>query len=120
MKSSFIIAILAAGALTACAPAMEDKAMAKPTAADQFIGKSLSVGEDTVFLFQPDGVVGGTMRGEPLVGEYEADATEICSTYSSPAALAGREFCSTPQVDGDTVIFLRRDGSTSPAYTIDG
>lgn len=92
----------------------------RPSAADQFIGKSLVAEDGTTFLFQPAGVVGGTIRGEDIVGTYTSSATEICSTYSSPDFLTGREFCSTPDVSAGVVVFNRRDGSQSQAYRIDG
>lgn len=102
--------------LAACmTPAATDEA----TAASQFVGKTLTSDGGTVFLFQDGGVVGGTFRGEtPIVGTYTATATQICSTYSAPQQLTGREFCSTPVVTGNTVVFDRTDGSQSPAYTI--
>ncbi|MEM0946339.1 MAG: hypothetical protein AAGK37_02965 [Pseudomonadota bacterium] len=93
-----------------------------PTAAavDQFIGKQLVAADGTTFLFAPNGTVGGTFRGEEVVGTYTSDAAEICSTYTMPEALTGREFCSTPSVDGNSVVFNRRDGSQSALYTIQG
>lgn len=114
MKKIALIAALSA--LAACtAPATTDGT----TAASQFVGKTLTGDGGTVFLFQDGGVVGGSFRGEaPIVGTYTATATQICSTYSEPAQLTGREFCSTPVVTGDSVVFNRTDGSQSPAYTI--
>ena len=38
-----------------------------PLAVDQFIGKEL-VGPNATFLFNADGTVGGTFRGDPIVG----------------------------------------------------
>lgn len=118
MKSTLIFALtgVALVSLSACmAPAPADGS----DAAAQFVGKTLTSDGGTVFLFQSGGVVGGSFRGEsPIVGTYTATATEICSTYTAPQQLAGREFCSTPVVSGNTVVFNRRDGSQSPAYAI--
>lgn len=87
-------------------------------AAAQFFDKSLVAENGTTFLFNPDGTVGGVFNGAAIDGTYTASASEICSSYTSPAALTGREFCSTPEIDGDTVVFNRRDGTTSQPYTI--
>ena len=90
------------------------------TAADQFFGKELVADDGTTFIFFEDGTVGGSFRGEDVTGTYTADATEICSTYTTPEPLTGREFCSTPDVSDGVVVFNRRDGSQSAAYAIKG
>lgn len=90
------------------------------TAADQFFGKELVAADGTTFIFNPDGTVGGSFRGEEVVGTFSADATEICSEYTAPDKLTGYEVCSVPAIDGDTVIFNRRDGSQSQPYMISG
>ena len=102
--------------LTACMPADTPT----QTAASPFIGKQLVAENGTVFFFGADGTLGGTLGGEAIVGTYETNGAEICSTYTAPATLADREFCSTPAIDGTTVIFNRRDGSTSQPYEITG
>lgn len=121
MKFIFAVSVASMVVLGACAPMAESDAGAPAmTAADQFVGKTLTTADGATFIFNADGTVGGSLRGEDIMGTYDADATEICSTYTAPDFLTGREFCSTPEVDGDTVIFNRRDGSQSPAYTISG
>lgn len=90
------------------------------TVVEQFYGKRLVADNGAVFTFSPDGTVGGSFDGVPVVGTYNATATEVCSTYSSPKRLTGREFCSTPAINGDQVIFNRRDGSQSQPYRIQG
>lgn len=94
-----------------------------PGVAGQFVGKTLTtVDGSTTFLFLPDGVVGGnTSSGDPIVGTYAPDGEKVCSSYSAPEQLAGLgTICSTPVVDGDTVVFNRTDGSQSPVYEISG
>lgn len=90
------------------------------TVVDSLIGTQLVASDGSVFLFNQDGTVGGNFRGEQIVGTYEANAQEVCSTYSEPKNLTGREYCSAPQISGDTLIFNRRDGSQSQPYKIGG
>jgi len=90
------------------------------TVVDTLIGTPLVASDGTVFLFNQDGTIGGNLRGEQIVGTYVANAREVCSTYSEPENLVGREYCSAPQIDGNTLIFNRRDGSQSQAYMIGG
>ena len=116
MKKIFAISSVAMLVLAGCATGTADVA----DAADTFIGKKLVAENGTTFTFQADGTVGGLFRGEEVVGTYTSDATEICSTYTAPEPLAGSEFCSTPEINGDTVVFNRRDGSQSPPYMIEG
>ncbi|WP_424968081.1 MULTISPECIES: hypothetical protein [unclassified Dinoroseobacter] len=113
----FIATIATACVLSACAPT-EDMSMA--TAVDPFIGKSLVAADGTTFKFMSDGSVGGMLGGEEIVGAYTVDGAEICSTYSAPERLTGREFCSVPSIDGESVVFNRRDGSQSAVYNIQG
>ena len=98
------------GSATSSAPA---------TVIDPLVGKQL-VGDNVTFIINADGTMGGSLNGEPVVGTYEANAKESCSVYTSPKALVGREFCSTPVITGNTVIFNRRDGSQSQVYVIKG
>ncbi|PUB08445.1 hypothetical protein [Yoonia sediminilitoris] len=114
MKNHFAAATLATLALAGCATEPSSSVV------DQFYGKSLVSASGDVFTFSPDGTVGGEIRGEPIAGEYSATATEVCSTYTTPERLAGSEFCSTPAITGDQVVFQRRDGSQSQVYTIKG
>ena len=118
MKHIITLAAASIAVLSGCMS--ETGTQASVTAADQFIGKSLVSSDGTVFQFKADGTVGGSARGEAIVGTYTADEREICSTYAQPQFLTGREFCSTPTVNGNTVVFNRRDGSQSSAYTIEG
>ena len=90
------------------------------TAVDGLIGKPLVAQDGTTFLFNADGTVGGIFRGENIVGTCEATATEICSAYTAPSSLVNSRPCSTPAITGDTVVFSRRDGSLSQAYTNGG
>jgi hypothetical protein len=108
-------------ALLATSACMENSgATQNATAVTPLIGKTLTAENGTVFTFDANGNVGGMIDGGEIVGTYEADATQICSTYSEPARLAGSEFCSVPDINGDTIIFRRSDGSQSQPYTISG
>jgi len=125
MKFAVFGALACAVSLSACAPAPSSESASAPEAmavssVAPFVGKTLIAESGTVFLFNADGTMGGELGGEPVSGAYSATATEVCSTYTWPAALVGREFCSTPDVNGDQVIFNRRDGSVSDTYTIQG
>lgn len=113
-----VVAAASISVLTACSTST-DTEMAAATAADPLIGKSLVAG-DVTFVLGADGSMGGTFKGEEIVGTYVADEEEICSTYTAPEALAGREFCSKPQISDGVVVFNRRDGSQSPPYAIEG
>ncbi|WP_139176581.1 hypothetical protein [Jannaschia faecimaris] len=115
MKSIPLLVTASIVSLSACTPTTPSS-----TAVDPFIGKLLVADNQTVFLFNSDGTVGGTIRGEEIVGTYIADSREICSNYSEPEFLAGQEYCSVPDLDGETVIFKRRDGSESQPYTFEG
>ncbi len=123
MKPILLTAVAATILLGACMP--EEEVMTSPSTAATtsvvapLVGKRLVSG-DITFIINADGTMGGEARGEPIVGVYKATATESCSTYTSPEFLTGREFCSSPVISGDTVIFNRRDGSQSPVYTIEG
>lgn len=86
-------------------------------AVSPLIGKRL-VGENATFIFNADGTVDGQFRDEAIVGTYKASAVESCSIYTAPKQLTGREYCSTPVISGNTVVFNRRDGSNSGSYTI--
>jgi hypothetical protein len=111
------LAILGVAGLSAC---VEAPGSAPTNAVAPFLDRPLVSDGGDVFLIRSDGTIGGQIQGDPIAGTYETDGTEICSVYTSPAMLAGREFCSTPVVTGDRLIFERRDGSRSQAYTIDG
>ncbi len=89
------------------------------SAVEAFVGKSIVSEGGTTFNFRPNGTITGVFRGsEPIAGTYTSTAREVCSTYTSPDQLTGREYCSVPQVNGLNVIFNRRDGSQSPTYVI--
>lgn len=91
------------------------------TVVDSLIGKDLVAADGTTFVFNADGTAGGSFRGEAVAGTYSANASEVCSTYTAPQTLVDvGEICSVPAIDGDTVIFNRRNGSQSQAYTIQG
>ena len=115
MKAHFVAAMVAALTLGACAAGTDGG-----TAVDPLLGKALVAENGTTFVFNADGTVGGNLGGEEIVGTYSTDAREVCSTYSAPKTLTGREFCSVPDIDGDAVVFIRRDGSQSPTYLIEG
>ena len=125
MKYFTTFAIAATFALGACTTDEDVSASTSPapaatkTVVDPLIGKRLVAG-DVTFIINADGSMGGTFRGEPIVGVYKANAKESCSRYSAPKNLTGQEFCSTPVIKDDTVIFHRRDGSKSQVYTIQG
>ena len=122
MRITKAVLALSALALGACSEVVstQDAATAESTAIDRLIDTRISTPSGTFFLFRPGGVVeGGTSNGDPIVGTYVADASEVCSTLTAPASIAG-EYCSMPVYDGDTVIFHRRNGTKSPLYTIGG
>ena len=102
--------------LGACAPMAE----APPTAADPLIGKTLISENGTVFLFNADGTIAGELGGEAINGVYKADANEICSSYTSPPQLTEREYCSQPVIEDGSAVFVRRDGTRSQTYRIEG
>jgi len=83
------------------------------------LGACVPSGENT-FIFNANNTVGGQLNGQPVVGTYTANANEVCSAYTAPQRLAGQELCSVPVIDGGTVVFNRRNGSSSPVYTIGG
>lgn len=111
---------LAAAALLGLAACASGTDTMETNAASALVGKNLVAENGNTFILNPDGTVGGTFGGEPLVGTFSASEGEICSTYTAPARLAGQEFCSTPDIDGGTVVFNRRDGSQSALYNIQG
>ena len=113
MKPFVAAALTAFVTLSACDVPTGSEA----TVIDPVIGKRLVAGEFT-FIFQADGTMGGEARGETVVGTYDATASEVCSLYTAPTFLTGREYCSVPTFGDGTVTFNRRDGSTSPAYQI--
>ncbi len=119
---STLAAIATVALLSACMSDGNETASSEPrktTAVDALIGKRL-VNGDVTFIINADGTMGGNIKGEKIVGTYKATATESCSTFTAPQNLTGREFCSTPVISGDTVVFNRRDGSNSPTYKING
>jgi len=102
-------------ALSACMSTTADQA----TVADNIVGRQLVTEDGSTIIVNADGTVGGAIGGNPVVGTYVANAKEMCSVYTSPERLVGREFCSTPVFNDDgTMTFTRRDGSSSPIYTI--
>lgn len=123
MKLFTVLAVAATVTLGACDTGGDVQPTGSPTiistVADPLIGKRLVSGDNSIIL-NAGGTVGGALGGETIVGTYQADEEEICSTYSAPELLTGKEFCSVPVISGDTVIFNRRDGSQSPTYTIQG
>ncbi|MEM9105731.1 MAG: hypothetical protein AAGC96_08750 [Pseudomonadota bacterium] len=90
-----------------------------PTVVDPLIGKQLVTEGGSTLLLRRNGTIGGQAQGEQIVGTYSADSTEICSTLTEPAGFAG-ERCSVPVIRDNTVVFNRRDGSSSPVYNIGG
>ena len=90
------------------------------SAVDGLVGKRLVAENGTVFVFNRNGTMGGSLDGEPVVGTYKASETEVCSSYTSTQSIVGRTFCSKPEISGDTVVFNRRDGSRSQPYKIGG
>jgi len=122
MKFFSIIAVSATMALSACVSDGIGSTTTMTKAANAvtpLIGKKL-VNDSATFIFNSDGTIGGQFRDQPIVGSYKATATESCSVYTAPQQLTGREYCSTPVISGNTVIFNRRDGSNSGEYTIEG
>ncbi len=101
------------------APSAEVAMAANTSVVTPLIGKRL-VGETATFIINADGTMGGNVRGEAVVGSYVATSTETCSTYTAPEFLTGREWCSVPVIEGNTVVFNRADGSQSPTYEIQG
>jgi len=117
MRAYLGLAVASIMVLGACDTSSRPQAA---TVVDSLIGTQLVGSDGSVFLFNQDGSVGGNLGGEKIVGTYEATAREVCSTYSAPERLTRQEYCSVPQINGDTLIFNRRDGSQSPAYKIGG
>lgn len=119
-KFSNLVGISAVVLLAACMQETEmaEAPMASGTVVDSLIGKSL-VAENATFIFNSNGTMGGQLRGEAVSGTYVATDAEVCSTYTAPEALTGREFCSVPAIGDGSVVFNRRDGSQSPAYAIE-
>lgn len=121
LAASVIVVGLTACQTTTTNPASTTASVPSPSTAKTVVGPLIGkrlVGDNVTFIINADGTMGGTFRGEPVVGTYQANAKESCSSYSSPKSLTGREFCSTPVISGNTVVFNRRDGSKSPVYTI--
>ena len=117
----FSLAALLALGLGACAvPVAEEPVSQGASAVEPLVGKRLVAENGTVFIFNADGTVGGSLGGSPVIGAYTATASQVCSTYSSPENLTGQEFCSVPNITDDTVIFDRPDGSQSQLYSIEG
>ncbi|MCG7493571.1 hypothetical protein [Thalassobius sp. Cn5-15] len=112
-----ILALSAILPLAACMTATETS---NPTAVDPLLDKQLVSAEGTIFILNADGTVSGEIKGDPVVGSYTTTATEVCSTYSAPDFLTGREYCSTPVIEAGTVVFNRRDGTKSAVYAIEG
>lgn len=114
MKRLYVVALCVA--VVGCTEAVE---VGEPElAVDPLIGKRL-VGERATFLFNADGTVGGTFDGNLIVGTYTSDAQEICSEYTAPENFVNLKPCSKPAINGDTVVFNRRDGSRSATYRIE-
>ena len=114
----FILAAIAGLGLTAC-ETTTTQSMVAPTVVDDLVGKRLVNADGGMFVFNADGTMSGMLRGESVVGVYTADANEVCSTYTAPANLTGREYCSKPTYQDNMIVFVRRDGSSSAAYRID-
>lgn len=112
--------VLAITTITTLAGCMSGAAIKEATVVDPLVGKRLVSSSGNVFLIKPDGTMGGKIRGEDVVGTYTASSTETCSVYTAPAFLVGKEYCSVPAIDGDTVVFNRRDGTKSAVYKIEG
>ena len=118
MKKLSITAVASVILLSACA---SEPAAPEAKAVDPFVGKQLvSANGEVVFEYSADGTVGGVFRGADVMGVYTSDATEICTTFSAPEQLTGREYCSTPDFQDGTGVFNRRDGSQSAVYTVAG
>lgn len=115
MNRLFAAAAVLTIALTGCGFRFGDT-----SAVDQFLGKSLVSDSGDTFTFSSDGSITGQLRGEPVIGTYTATSSEVCTSYTAPDFLNGQQFCSTPDIDGNRVIFNRRDGSQSQPYTILG
>jgi hypothetical protein len=100
------------------APAQTEATQAE-TVLTPLLGKQLVNADGSiVFIINANGTMGGTFRGTPIVGTYKLTGDVSCSTYSSPEQLTDREYCSTPAITGNQVIFNRTDGSQSQPYTI--
>lgn len=128
MKKYILAAVLSVFALSACQTTQTASTNTEADAASEateisvgfLVGRTVVADNGTVFVFNKDGTMGGEMGGKPIVGTYVIEGNEICSTYSEPANLAGRDFCSVPTMLGDRIIFVRRDGSKSQPYAIEG
>ncbi|MGH1415335.1 MAG: hypothetical protein ACRBB0_17735 [Pelagimonas sp.] len=113
--------IAAAFALGACQSTTDAPMEKAPTSMiAPLIGKTLVAETGATFVYNADGTVSGEMRNLPVAGVYTINAKDTCTVFSAPDQLKGQEFCSKPEINGNTVVFHRRDGSTSPKYEIKG
>lgn len=121
MKTISLMIAAAALSLSACQSTTNASMDKAPTSvAAPLIGKTLALESGDSIILNADGTVGGQIRGGEVSGTYVATAKDLCSVYTSPDVLKGKEFCSVPKIDGDTVIFHRSNGTTSPTYNIQG
>lgn len=123
MKFVSLTIVCSALVVAGCSTTTDAEMAAKPAVTESayapLIGKQL-VSDGVTFIINADGTMSGQARGEAVVGTYKIDGDESCSIYTAPEFLTGREFCSVPTITGNTVVFNRRDGTTSPVYTIKG
>lgn len=94
-------------------------AQAEGTVVDAFVGKKIVSERGTVFEYRADGTIGGLLGGKmEIEGKYLADGEKSCTLYSAPEPLLHGVSCSIPRIEGNSVIFLRDDGSESAPYVI--
>ncbi len=121
MKTTSVFLAAAALLLTACQSTTDASMEKAPTSViAPLVGKTLTAEGGATFIYNADGTVNGSMRDKPVSGVYTVHATDACTVFSAPEQLKGKEYCSTPKIEGDTVVFHRRDGSTSAEYKISG
>lgn len=128
MKYNYLLTLLVSIAITGCVSSAKVKpdeaeaasAVSTAVSIDDLFGKRLVSENGTVFVIGEDGTIGGSMRGESVVGVYKRNDNEICSTYSAPKVLTDKEYCSTPVIINGAIVFSRRDGSKSQPYKIEG
>ena len=119
MKVPFTFSAFAILALAGCLQQMGIGQTSENSGVSDLVGKRL-IAKNIFFSVNEDGTMIGEFEGDPIVGTYRLTGSEICSSYTTPARFVGQEFCSTPQFSDNTVVFLRRDGSKSPTYRIEG
>ncbi|WP_092781447.1 hypothetical protein [Jannaschia pohangensis] len=114
------ILFAAALALTGCnaTPDAVGTAPAAATGIDSLVGRPLTqVDGQGSLLLSADGTGTGTTQGEPLFLSWTQEGDQFCRSGTLGATALQFE-CQTVQIMGNTVAFLRPDGTTATRYRI--